>query len=180
MAIRSAVLPFLCVAFSFMLAEEQRTAVSVQTPMRVVAVDLTAALDTTTCLLCSWESTIDVHNWTVDSEGLCDTPEEQKSNRCKKCDEAHATHCAQGGTWSDECGPPCVESLAALDLLETVQDIVARKSISDLIRVATDPAIEVNLERGIVQLLGCGQRIVAQVPLAPEDIASLSTLWVLE
>jgi hypothetical protein len=173
MTIRAALIPLLCVGLLY--ANDQRSSGPVQTPARAEVVDVAAA-----CLLCFWNSAVDTHGWNEDSEVFCDSPEEQQVNSCHKCDEAHATHCAQGGTWSGECSPHCVESLAALDQLETVQEIVARKSMSDLIRVSSDPAIEFNLERGVVQLLGCGQRVVAQVPLAPEDVASLSTLLVLE
>jgi hypothetical protein len=180
MMIRMALGPFLC-ATAFVHSGEQHASTPAEAAPRAEATNVMVGLHAQEeCLMCAWESSADIHGWQIDSENLCDTPEEQEENSCHRCDEAHATHCAAGGQFSGKCGPSCAETLAALGRVKNVQTIVAHNSMTDLIRASEDPTIEINLERSVVQLLGCGQRVVAQVPLATENITSLTDLFPLE
>lgn len=117
------------------------------------------------CLVCLWESSPSMHAFAGETEGVCNTPAEREENNCRSCGGESSCH-------ENPLSGPCHVECQISENVPDLADAVARRdgvAIAALMKQHED-RVAYNEERGAIQVLGCGNRIIAHWELPAEAV----------
>lgn len=121
-----------------------------------------------TCALCMYSS-VDGHAFPGGGDpSFCETAEEREQNNCRACggeSECHADF--RSGSCHVECAP--------LEIIDRLAQAVSERDavlVASFLKHSADE-VTYNIERGAIQVLGCGQRIVAHWTFPAKALAAI-------